>query len=420
MGLESGRVTTSSQISTNMTELLTSPNYGVVYEVLLDVGTQTAKNKGITTSAAIGAIRFRSMGGTSVNYDSQLPLAYPIDKNSTSLPTKNEIVVIHNFGGNYHYSRIGGDISPNVNTVPNLISSKFLANDRDNTFSNNKSKNYQNVSQTGIARKNSSTTNNDYDGFGEYFESQQNVHKLKLYEGDTLVESRFGQSIRFSAYNNLNGEKDISGKPTPAFSPTIIIRNGENAESLKNEIGKSTEEDINKDGGIICLSSGERLLNYTLPVQNTKESFFNYPNELKGNQILLNSDRLIFSARTSEMIFASKKDAGFITDGQFSIDASRGINITTNDNIFVDTKDRDFNIDIGSGTIALGTDEGELEAAVKGETLKQILYDFMTIVAQQIFVTPAGPSSPGPTNNPKINALVQRLDSMLSNNVQLK
>ena len=408
MGLESGRVTTSNQVFSNSVNLNTSPTYGVVYEVLLDAGTQTAKNKGITTAAAIGTIRFRSMGNTNVNYESQLPLAYPIDKNSTSLPTKNEIVVIHNFGGNYHYSRIGGDISPNVNAIPTLISSKFLANDNDDN-SSDKVKTYQNVNQTGIVRKNSTTNNNEYDGFGDYFEPQQNIHKLKLYEGDSLIESRFGQSIRFSGYNNSEN----------AFHPTIIIRNGENSESLKKEIGASTEEDINKDGNIICLSSGERLLEYTLPVENKKESFFNYPNELKGNQILLNSDRLIFSAKTSEMIFVSKKDTGFITDGQFSIDASKGINITTDDNIFVDTKNRDFNIDIGSGTIALGTD-GELEAAVKGETLKQILYDFMVIVAQQIFVTPSGPTSPGPTNNPKINALVQRLDSMLSNNVQLK
>ena len=408
MGLESGRVTTSSSIVFDAINFNTSPSYGVVYEVLLDTGTQTAKNKGITTSAAIGTIRFRSMGNTNVNYDSQLPLAYPFDKNLTSLPTKNEIVVIHNFGGNYHYSRIGGDVTPNVNTLSNVISSKFLAKDT-NDDSSDKVKTYQNVNQTGITRKNSTTNNIEYDGFGDYFEPQKNIHKLKLYEGDSLIESRFGQSIRFSGYNN----------PKNQFNPTITIRNGENAESLQKQIGTSTEEDINKDGGIICLSSGERLLEYTLPVENKKESFSNYPNELRGNQILLNSDRLIFSAKTSEMIFASKKDVGFITDGQFSIDASKGINITTDDNIYVDTKDRDINIGIGGGTIFLGTD-GELEAAVKGETLKQILYDFMTIVAQQIFVTPAGPTSPGPTNNPQINALVQRLDSMLSNNVQLK
>ena len=245
--------------------------------------------------------------------------------------------------------------------------------------------------------------------YGNYFEPQLEIHKLRLYEGDYLIESRFGQSIRFSGYNNAEN----------VFSPTITIRNGESGESLSSGIGKSTEEDVNKDGNIIFLGSGERLLEYTLPISNKHESFFNYPDELKGNQILLNSDRIILSAKNAEFIGVAKKDIGFITDGQFSIDATQGINITTDNHIFVDTKNRDINFNIGNGTIALGTGGG-LEAAVKGETLKDLLYDFMVIVAQQIFITPAGPTAPGPTNNPQINALVTRLNDILSNHVQLK
>ena len=408
MGLESGRSQIANSITKSTFSLPTSPNYGVVYEVILDVESETAKNRNLGGTTTIGAIRFRSMGGSNVNYNEQLPIAFPIDKNTNTLPTKNEVVVIHNLGGNYHYSRIGGDVTPNVNTTPNLISSKFLAKEETD---NNKGKvsTYQNVSQTNISRTGGNTDSTEYDGFGDYFEEQNNIHKLRLYEGDTLIESRFGQSIRLSGYNNSQN----------VFSPTITIRNGENPISSQQDILQSTEEDINKDGNIIFLGSGERLLDYTLPVDNTYESFFNYPSELKGNQILLNSDRIILSAKNAEMIGVAKKDIGFITDGQFSIDATQGINITTDNHIFVETKNRDINFDIGNGTIALGTD-GELEAAVKGETLKQILYDFMVIVAQQIFVTPAGPSAPGPTNNPQINALVTRLNDILSNNVQLK
>ena len=50
----------------------------------------------------------------------------------------------------------------------------------------------------------------------------EKIHKLKLYEGDTILESRFGdQSIRFSGYNNDDN----------TFSPTIIIRNRESDPS---------------------------------------------------------------------------------------------------------------------------------------------------------------------------------------------
>ena len=413
MGLQSGRIGTSNNTISNSIGFANQPSYGVVYEVLTDVGSETAKAKGLGTSVTIGCIRFRLLSDNSININSveQLSIAYPLDKNSLTLPTRNEIVIIHSFGGNKHYSRIGGDVTPNLNANTDLISKKF-----DNEIkidSSNDATNYQNVSSTGISRTNKNSGKSDFDGYGDYFTDNSNIHKLKLYEGDTLLESRFGQSIRFSGYNNSENK----------FAPTITIRNGENTDSLQSEVGTSTEENINKDGNIIFLGSGEKLLEWTLPTTNAKESFFNYPTELKGNQILLSSDRIILSAKTSQMIFASKEDIGFITDGQFSIDTTRGINVTANQHIYFDVKDK-FNFSItttGGGAIALGsTETDELEPAVKGETLKNLLYDLMQIIAQQIYVTPAGPTSPGPTNNPLINGLAAKLNDILSNDVQLK
>ena len=413
MGLQSGRIGTSNNTISNSIGFANQPSYGVVYEVLTDVGSETAKAKGLGTSVTIGCIRFRLLSDNSININSveQLSIAYPLDKNSLTLPTRNEIVIIHSFGGNKHYSRIGGDVTPNLNANTDLISKKF-----DNEIkidSSNDATNYQNVSSTGISRTNKNSGKSDFDGYGDYFTDNSNIHKLKLYEGDTLLESRFGQSIRFSGYNNSESK----------FAPTITIRNGENTDSLQSEVGTSTEENINKDGNIIFLGSGEKLLEWTLPTTNAKESFFNYPTELKGNQILLSSDRIILSAKTSQMIFASKEDIGFITDGQFSIDTTRGINVTANQHIYFDVKDK-FNFSItttGGGAIALGsTETDELEPAVKGETLKNLLYDLMQIIAQQIYVTPAGPTSPGPTNNPLINGLAAKLNDILSNDVQLK
>lgn len=382
---------------------------GVVYKIILDVDDDILSDLEIVDelkSKYIGAIQFRQ-SGTSSKRDEALSLALPKDKTNISIPTVNETVIIINSpGGGYVYERIIGSPIPNLNTSTDEITSTQKKEKAANT---NTSSQYSKVQSTGITRSESSLDDTDTSKLGSYFEPQLNIHKLKLYEGDYLIESRFGQSIRFSGYNNSEN----------SFSPTITIRNGESGESLDQNIGLSTEEDVNNDGNIIFLGSGQRLLNYTLPVDNSYESFFNYPSELTGNQILLNSDRIILSAKNAEMIGVAKKDIGFITDGQFSIDASRGINITTDDNIFVDTKDRDFNIDIGSGTIALGTD-GDLEAAPKGETLVSLLSEMLDLISQQIYVTPAGPTSPGPTNVAQFAALKTKLNSMLSNNVQLK
>jgi hypothetical protein len=119
------------------------------------------------------------------------------------------------------------------------------------------------------------------------------------------------------------------------------------------------------------------------------------------------------------MIFVSKKDTGFITDGQFSIDATDGINITTTDTIEIDTTDNDIKFDIGEATMFLGTD-GELEKAVKGDTLQALLEKLIDLISQQVFLTPSGPSATGPVNIAEFSSLKSKIKTMLSDNIQLK
>ena len=383
-----------------------------VYKVILDTDDDILKDLDIEEqlkSKYIGAIQFRLTTQPNKR-DESLSLALPYNKGNVSLPTLNEIVrIIKLESGGFTYERIIGSPLPNVNTDVSAISD---SQKKEKTATGASSDEYSKVKNTGISRSDTED-NTNLSKLGDYFEPQSNIHKLKLYEGDTLLESRFGQSIRFSGYNNGDNE----------FSPTVTIRNGEGGESLNKEIGASTSEDINKDNNIIFLGSGNSVINYTLPIENKKESFFDYPSELKGNQILLSSDRIILSAKTSEMIFASKGDTGFITDGQFSIDATKGINITTDEHIYVDVKNNEnLHITVGSaGTIALGSiDKQELEAAAKGETLVGLLGEMLDLITQQIYVTPAGPTSPGPTNIAQFASLKAKLNSILSNNVQLK
>jgi hypothetical protein len=379
-----------------------SDDLAIVYSVILDENHPKIKS-GEASIADVGSIECRLLND--VTGDTLL-MARPLDCTVTILPIRNQTVFIQKLGNGYVYTQISKGLSPNTSDSENSISTFF--NQKQSATSNSKAEGYSSVSSTGIARSNTSEAN-DFDGYGDYFTAEEGIHKLKLYEGDVLFQSRFGQSIRLSGYNNSENK----------FFPTLTIRSGESSENRKKDDNVLVEENINEDSNIIFLGSGEKLLEWNLPTTNAKESFFNYPNELKGNQILLSSDRIILSAKTSEMIFASKGDVGFITDSQFSIDASRGINITTNDNIFIDTKNRDLNITQGDGVIFLGT-KGETEPAPKGQTLVDLLGEMIDLVAQQIYVTPAGPTAPGPTNVAQFASLKAKLNSMLSNNVQLK
>jgi hypothetical protein len=385
-------------------------NLGIVVSVILDETHHKIKDGDPNNSnvSMIGAIEFMYSDNQAMDLKS-LPLAYPYDKNIKSFPTRNETVEIIKEGVGVYYKRIGNDLNPNTGTDEKTISS-ILSKKQENV---DKLKNFKNVENTGIVRSTGDDINvANYNGYGDYFKIQ-NIHKLKLYEGDTLIESRFGQSIRFSGYNNKDHK----------FSPTTIIRNGESPTTKNKPVDRltSVEEDVNRDNSVIVLSSGEYQLPF-LPgtvddknksdFQTKPDSFDNYPSKLIGDQILINSGRIILSAKNAEMMFYSKKNYGFISDGALSIDNKLGIDISVGDDINIITNDRDVQFVTNNGSIFLGSTG--LEPLVKGQQLVQILSDLIDAITQQMYLTPAGPTATGPTNIADFGKIKSKLNNILS------
>ena len=400
MGLGNARQQNIQSNQNNKRAAKNAKMSGIVYEVILDDENPFIPEVEVDeqTTRLVGAIRFRLTNDTSANIG-KLQTAYPKNLNFKTLPLKNEMVTITTGAvGNFFYERSGTELTPNINSDKAAIKSTFGTDSKAKTKS---SSTYQSVGSTGIARSNSDSSN-DTDGYGDYFEFDEFVHKLKLYEGDSYIESRFGQSIRFSGYNNPENE----------LNPTITIRNGENAESRQKEPSTTTIEDINKDGNIIFLGSGEYLLPYTLPTDNSHQSFSTYPSELKGNQIVLNSDRIILSAKAAEMIFSAKKDVGFITDGLFSIDSTKGIDVTLDGDTNYKTNDRNINLNTGNGKVNIG--DANLESLVRGETLVNLMTELISAIEVMTHITPAGLSAP-PLNVASFTKVKSSLKTMLSN-----
>ena len=384
----------------NSSNISNRPNrkIGVVYEVILDETNEQIKNSNIQ-AALIGAIFFRTVDDINIGESSNLPIAYPIDKNFKTIPTRNELVEIYEFSsGLFGYRRLGLEINPTSNTNETQIEQNFKPVKSDK----GKSSEYSKVAATGINRKSEDKT--ETKGLGDYFKPQVGIHKLKLYEGDTILESRFGQSIRFSAYNN--------DKKT--FSPTTIIRNGESPQNRQVEENLPVEEDVNTDGSVIVMSSGDYQLNFTPPTTTQPDSFPTIPSKLIGDNLLINSSRVILSAKNEEMIFYSKKGFAFASDGDLSFDV-KSLEFFVQDNFTLSAKDKILTLDSGnSGKINLGSNENDLEPIVKGNTLVELLSELIEILGQAQYATPAGISAPGPTNVVKLQTLSQKLNSCLS------
>ena len=387
---------------------------GFVAHIILDENDSLAKADKLG-SQSIGQIRYRQSSDLSIPAQ-QLPKANPFDKNFKSLPILNEQVEIYEGEqGNFYYRRIGLDDNPTETAFINSNAKNFSTEKDEKQTVNN----YQSTSQTKIVGTNQDESK-DGGSFGTYYQPQTGVHKLKLYEGDTLIESRFGQSIRFSAYNNSNGEQDETGNRKPAFAPTLIIRNRESSENNKKERGVGIEEDVNRDGSIIAMTSGQHQSGFIPGTVDDKgksdfktqpDSFGDLP-KLIGDQMLLSSGRIILSSKNAETLIYSKKNFGIVSDGAVSIDTKLGMDISVGDDINIVTADRDVNIVSGKGSIFLGSED--LEAMVKGKKLVELLNELLQAILDQQYLTPSGPTAIGPVNRATFASIQSKLDNILS------
>ena len=350
--------------------------------------------------STLGFAKIVERGDTSYDYDDLND--YPPFNIDEGLPLLGEIVELIKVGGNSHYKRIH---NIDINAGNAVEDAQLRGLPVENTDTN--SSGYSETSETG-------TPNSGGDGdrsnkLGEYFESTQ-INPLKYFEGDKIIQSRFGQSLRFSGYNN---EENV-------FAPTIILRNRQNDLSIDElKEFEITEEDVVEDGSTIAITSGDYELAFTpgtadIPLE-TEPIYHVPPDELKGtDQILLNSGRIIISSKDSEMMFFSKGDYSFISDGKLSIDNGlAGAEIDLNGEYRTTTNDNNMYFLGGSGEIYLNTEE-TTEPLVRGETLLGLLEELIDAINVQIFQTPCGPTAPGPTNKPTFNQIKSKLNTFLS------
>jgi hypothetical protein len=247
--------------------------------------------------------------------------------------------------------------------------------------------------------------NTGYKGaLGRYFKYNQRIRTIRRREGDLIIEGRFGHSIRFGTYDDNRGndsaspDKDYQDK---GGNPFILIRNrqrplkkiGESQQCYENSdippvIGTPTEknvggyfdkyggEDVNNDGTSIHITSGATLSDFHTncfkvmwgdkPEEQVKfngATKFKFP-KLMNDQIVINSERVILSAKKYEMFAYSKKRMAFVTDDEYTVDSHNQMVLTTNTKIV-----------LNSPAIYLGEYNKTDEPVLLGQTTTNWLYD---------------------------------------------
>ena len=364
-----------------------------------------------------GSILYRKPGQATEMNEDKLPFAFPLRREILQLPVKNETVRIYNISGRDYYEKVTAENSPNFNTDTTLVVYGSKTTKETDGTKNNSVNNYQETSQTGIANsdKSTNTSDNIKDGFGgKYFKRNMKIHQLALNEGDTLLQGRFGHSIRFSGY--IHDDKD-NGTAYPA----IMIRNGENSDNQQKKIYDVVSEDVNMDGTSIQITSGQyKTLFNSTNVKVSKEANSNYPSsdDLKGDQLVVNSGRLIFSSKTAETFLFSKKTFSIFTDDIVTIDTEKGYTlISQNGNIEINAKEnKNIILAVNSGGKVFHGKDGAEEQAILGNKLVDLLGQLIDAIDAMTIATPSGPSAPGPIDKSPFNNIKNQLKDTLSKN----
>jgi hypothetical protein len=362
-------------------------------------------NKNFTESDArfLGVIEFRRE-----NFISLEDFAFPFDKNNITFPIEGETVLIITIDSIKYWLPYSNTQYPNYREDVRISE---IGKERDikTTSTNDKLDSY-----------------NDAKGGTPNIEISQTISQKKLYKvnekikflkpkrGDTLISGRVGNTIRFSEFFLTEDGK--------TSSPGIFIRNKQNAELDSQPIGTLIEEDINEDGTSVYITSNKIKIPFKETIKKQKIAFTKYPNstDFTGDQLFVNSDRIVLSAKASEFIIFGKGNTGVITDGRFTIDAGKEIYAHSDkDVIFHTNKNIVLNSD-ASGVIYVGKvgnpggAGSDVQRMVLAGELIDLMGELIDAITQQVYATPVGPSSAGPHNSAIFKSIKSKLTKIQS------
>ena len=314
-------------------------------------------------------------------------IAIPFFPQMSSYPLVNELVLIFklpntNIGkvtseeSYYYINMISLWNHPHHNAYPNPLTNSGLEPSQQ--------KDYEQTTAGSVRRVTDSETsislNSPNNPSQATFVERINIHPLLPFAGDVIHEGRWGNSIRLSstAYNRSSNIPPLNPWSNLGLNgePITLIRNGQSP--LSSEEGwVPIVENINQDLSSIYLTSTQQIPIVTNPVFFNGARYSSYTPSVKelptsissftGNQVIINSGRLVFNSKTDHIMLSSKRTISF--------EAIKGFNFDTNEN---------FVIQAGT-TIKLGSKDAT-EPLVKGEALRVELFNLCTNLKQLVSI----------------------------------
>lgn len=323
--------------------------------------------------------------------------AQPLFANVKNYPLINEVIYLFTLPNVYNINEVA---SSNLNYYINAIN--LFNNPSNDAIPNelliNTLGNEINASNFGSPENDNSYTGNI--NLGKTFEDNPNIRSLVPYEGDYIIEGRFGNSIRLGSTVNVNGNSfNPWSQDGKNGDPILILRSGQKPITNTPDFSNITE-DINNDKSSIYLASNQKI-----PLISASENYnsYNTPPEsiskYKGEQIILNSGRLVFNSKRDSILLSSLKSINLNSKESVNIDSpSTIINSST---VKLGSKEASEPILLGNSTVIL------LESLITN------LQAFTEVCANLVYGVEGTPIAPLNTVSLQLSQVLNELNNQL-------
>lgn len=275
--------------------------------------------------------------------------AQPLFANVKNYPLINEVIYLFTLPNVYNINEVA---SSNLNYYINAIN---LFNNPSNDAIPNELLVDTLGAEINASNLDSPENDNSYTGninLGKTFEDNPNIRSLVPYEGDYIIEGRFGNSIRFGSTVNINSNSyNPWSQDGRNGDPILILRSGQKPITNLSDFSNITE-DINEDKSSIYLASNQKLL--LTPASENYNSYTTPPesvSEYRGEQIILNSGRLVFNSKRDSILLSSLKSINLNSKESVNIDSPT--TIINSSKIKLGSKEASEPILLGNSTVVL-------------------------------------------------------------------
>ncbi len=268
----------------------------------------------------IGMVRVRIIPDNRGTPTDRLNWATPLESSIREYPLKNEIVMIFYSVGKLFYTRRVNITNKITESSWPGLAARFSPRPSAKTATQDVVLAASGGPPVSLGTNDSSIT------LGDEFKENPAVKMVQPFEGDTIIQSRYGSVVRF-------GSSLFSNAVTNNPSPNILLTAGQAISKVTTVPGAFglTYEDINLDRTAIWMVTNEEIT--LLPatagsVAHLRSAEISDSDKYTGAQIFANSDRIILNSKLNEISLFSNAEINLSAVQSITIDSAKSVMIT--------------------------------------------------------------------------------------------